>query len=326
MLVHELTHALQDQSFDLGKRFDELDKADDANSSAASSGFDALVEGDARRIEDKWRDSLSKKKRAALDKEQKAAAKGFEHASKNIPEVLVTMMAAPYDLGQALLAVAVEQGGDNEVDNLFRSPPKTEEQQLDPWTLVADHQGFLTVPKPEVPDGAKSFDDGAFGALTWLMVLSERLPAQQALTAADGWGGDYYAAYERDGVTCVTVDFRGDTPEDLAQMQTALLAWAAKGPKGSVSVTRQQATVEFTSCDPGKDAAKVAPGSRRTGWLWRSTGPTSRWSWSRPAWRSRSPAAARTGWSVSSRSRSSTARSSTRTGSSATILPCRQEA
>ena len=36
VLVHELTHALQDQNFDLGKRFEELDKADDANSSAAS--------------------------------------------------------------------------------------------------------------------------------------------------------------------------------------------------------------------------------------------------------------------------------------------------
>ena len=174
VLVHELTHALQDQNFDLGKRFEELDKADDANSSAASSGFDALVEGDARRIEDQWRASLPDADRAALDKEKAAGAKGFENRSKGIPEVLVTMMAAPYDLGQALLAVAVQQGGDDEVDNLFRSPPKTEEQQLDPWTLVADHQGFLTVPKPDLPDGAKSFDDGAFGALTWLMVLSER--------------------------------------------------------------------------------------------------------------------------------------------------------
>ncbi|HET6938930.1 MAG TPA: hypothetical protein VFI19_10005, partial [Nocardioides sp.] len=35
-IVHELTHALQDQNFDLGKRFEELDKADDVNSSAAA--------------------------------------------------------------------------------------------------------------------------------------------------------------------------------------------------------------------------------------------------------------------------------------------------
>ncbi len=260
VLVHELTHALQDQNFDLGKRFEELDKADDANSSAASQGFDALVEGDARRIEDKWRASLSDPERAALDKEKAAGAKGFENRSKGIPEVLVTMMSAPYDLGQALLAVAVQQGGDDEVDNLFRSPPKTEEQQLDPWTLIADHQGLLTVPKPDLPDGAKSFDDGAFGALTWLMVLSERMPTQQALTAVDGWGGDSYAAYERDGASCVTVNYRGDTPQDLAQMQSALQAWADKGPKGSVSVTREDATLVFISCDPGKDAAKVASG------------------------------------------------------------------
>ena len=92
------------------------------------------------------------------------------------------------------------------------------------------------------------------------MVLSERLPPEQALTAVDGWGGDSYAAYERDGVSCVTVNYRGDTPEDLAQMQTALQAWAAKGPKGSASVTREDLTLVFTSCDPGKNAAKVASG------------------------------------------------------------------
>jgi hypothetical protein len=260
VLVHELTHALQDQNFDLGKRFEELDKADDANSSAAAQGFRALVEGDGRRIEEKWRASLSDAARAALDKEKAAGAKGFKKRSKDIPEVLVTMMAAPYELGQALLAVAVQQGGDSEVDNLFRSPPRTEEQQLDPWTLIADHQGLLTVPKPDLPDGVKSFDDGAFGALTLLMVLSERVPTQQALTAVDGWGGDSYAAYEQDGVSCVTVNYRSDSPEDLTQMQTALQAWVAKGPKGSASVVRQDVTLAFTSCDPGKDAAKVASG------------------------------------------------------------------
>ena len=265
VLVHELTHALQDQNFDLGKRFEELDQADDATSSAASSGFHALVEGDARRIEDKWRDSLTDAERAALDQEKAAGAKGFQNGSKNIPEVLVTMLAAPYDLGQALLAVAVQQGGDDEVDNLFRSPPRTEEQQLDPWTLVADHQGVLTVPAPDLPDGVKPFDDGAFGALTWLMVLSERLPTQQALTAVDGWGGDSYAAYERDGVSCVTVNFRADTPEDLAQMQSAVQAWAAKGPKASVKVSREDMTLVFVSCDPGKDAAKVASGKSMDG-------------------------------------------------------------
>jgi hypothetical protein len=259
-IVHELTHALQDQNFDLGKRFEELDKADDANASAAADGFHALVEGDARRIETKWRDSLSADARAALDKEQKHGSKGFDRGAKDIPDVLVTMMAAPYDLGQALLAVAVQQGGDSAVDDLFRSPPKTEEQQLDPWTLVVDHQGYLTVPKPDLPDGVKAFDDGAFGSLGWLLMLSERLPTQQALTAVDGWGGDSYAAYERDGVSCVSMNWRGDTPSDLTPMRLALKAWAKKGPKGAARVVKHDQTLAFRSCDPGKDAAKVASG------------------------------------------------------------------
>jgi hypothetical protein len=260
VLVHELTHALQDQNFDLGSRFKELDKADDANSEAAADGFDALVEGDARRIEGIWRDHLSDKERAALDKERSKGAKGFKAGSKDIPEVLVTMMGAPYDLGEALLAVAVQQGGDAAVDNLFRSPPSTEEQQFDPWALVADHQGYLSVPEPELAEGVKSFEDGAFGSIGWLMLLSERLPLEQALTAVDGWGGDALAAYERDGVSCVTIDYRGDTPGDLSQMQTALQAWSAKGPKGAASVARQDQTLVFESCDPGADAPKVAAG------------------------------------------------------------------
>jgi hypothetical protein len=258
-IVHELTHALQDQNFDLGQRFEELDEADDANSSAATSGFQALVEGDARRVEALWRDQLSDKERARLDKEQRAGQEGFEQDAADIPEVMVTMLAAPYDLGEALLAVAVQQGGDRAVDDLFRSPPRTEEQQLDPWTLVADHQGFLNVPAPELPEGAKSFDDGDFGALTWLMMLSERLPAAQALTAVDGWGGDSYAAYDLDGVSCVSVDYRADTPQDLAQMKGALQAWVAKGPKGSAGVRKHELTLDFHSCDPGT-AAKVASG------------------------------------------------------------------
>ncbi len=136
--MHELTHALQDQNFDLGKRYEELAEADDANSSAASDGFDALVEGDARRIEGKWRDSLSARDRRALDKDQGKGAKDFEAGSKDIPEVLKTMIAAPYELGQAMLAVAVQQGGDRAVDDLFRSPPRPRSSSWTPgrWSLT----------------------------------------------------------------------------------------------------------------------------------------------------------------------------------------------
>ncbi len=53
VIVHELTHAFDDQWFDLD-RADVDDLADDA-----SYGFSAVVEGNASRVEGEWRDSLS---------------------------------------------------------------------------------------------------------------------------------------------------------------------------------------------------------------------------------------------------------------------------
>ena len=62
-LVHELTHALQDQHFDIGKRMEEFDEDDESTSS--ESAYQAVVEGDAQRVETKYRESLSPKQRAA---------------------------------------------------------------------------------------------------------------------------------------------------------------------------------------------------------------------------------------------------------------------
>ena len=111
-------------------------------------------------------------------------------------------------------------------------PPTTEEQQLDPWTLVADHQGYLEVSEPTLAKGEEKFDSGDFGAISWLLVLAERIPVKQALTAALGWGGDSYVAFDRDDVSCVRLDYAGDTPRDLDQMRAALRAWVAQGPGG----------------------------------------------------------------------------------------------
>ena len=134
-------------------------------------------------------------------------------------------MAAPYVFGEALLKIAVQEGGERAVDDLFRSPPTTEEHQLDPWTLVEDDEKSRDVPEPSLAKDEKEFDDGPFGAISWLLVLAERIPVKQALDAADGWGGDAYVAYERDGVSCVKVAYEGETSKDLDQMQVALTAW-----------------------------------------------------------------------------------------------------
>jgi hypothetical protein len=252
-LVHELTHVLQDQHFDL-----EAMTAKVEDDSAAASALDALIEGDARRIETAWRAGLSEADRADVVASIEGQSDDFDEDASGIPEVFTTMMAAPYTLGEGLLAVAVEQGGERAVDALFRRPPATEEHQLDPWTLVQDRAVAIDVATPELDEGEEEFDDGPFGAVSWLLVLAERIPVKQALTAADGWGGDAYVAFERDGTACVRMHYRGDTGQDVRQMKVALKAWAARLPTAQASVRREGSLLRFESCDPGPEAAAVA--------------------------------------------------------------------
>jgi hypothetical protein len=256
-LVHELTHALQDQHFQLAERFE--DYADDA---ARESAFRALVEGDARRIETAWREGLEKSERRAVTQALKRQSDRFEVDSAKVPAVLSTMLGAPYAFGEAMLQVAEQRGGDRAINDLFLTPPSTEEHTMDPWTLVVEHQGRYEVPAPALADGEEAFDDGPFGSIGWLVMLSERLPAVQALTAADGWGGDSYVAYERDGVTCVRIRYAADSGKDLVEMRSALDAWVAKGPgKKAASVRREGSRLSFESCDPGRSATGGSGGS-----------------------------------------------------------------
>jgi len=245
-LVHELTHALQDQHFDLGARFKALEN----DEGAASSSYRAVVEGDARRIESAWAKSLRKKGRAALERSEAAQARRYKSQSSDIPEILQTFIGAPYLFGEATLALAVAEDGDEAVNRLFAKPPTTDEHLLNPWTLE-DRELQLTVPKPELADGEKKFDSGTFGATTWLFMLAERVPPTKALDAVDGWGGDSYVGFERDGVTCVRTNYQGDTKRDLTEMEDALRSWISEQPKGKAEVQLDGSTLVFESCDPG---------------------------------------------------------------------------
>lgn len=249
-LVHELTHALQDQHFDLEKRTEEFEKDED---SAASSAYDAVVEGDANRIESAWEAELSKADRAQLAKEQKATGDGFDKATADVPPILVTFMSAPYALGERMLGIAAALDGNDKVDSLFRNPPVSDEHLLDPWTLLAEDEPPAEVDEPEKEKDEKEFDDGTFGAFTWYLMLAERIDIVTAYDAAMGWGGDAYVAFERDGTTCFRADWRGDTTEDTAQMVGALEAWIGALPGGPAKLERHGSTLAFESCDPGKD-------------------------------------------------------------------------
>ncbi|HEU4811371.1 MAG TPA: hypothetical protein VFT00_04460, partial [Nocardioides sp.] len=137
-LVHELTHVLQDQHFRVGDKLKELSKeSEDGERTSAGDVLDAIVEGDAERIEDLYRDSLTAKQRKALDAARDEETDQARKQLKQIPKVLLTMLSSPYTLGQGLVETVAADGGNGAVDDLFYDAPTHETSLLDPLEVLA---------------------------------------------------------------------------------------------------------------------------------------------------------------------------------------------
>ena len=135
-MVHELVHTLQDQQFDL----DALDRR--ARSNGEATALDALIEGDATRVEFSYLRSLPRREQDAYwdDTPSDAGADGREGpvadtSKPSSPLAFDLWSAFDYDLAPTALDVVVAAHGKRAVDALFRSPPRSEEQILDPVAL-----------------------------------------------------------------------------------------------------------------------------------------------------------------------------------------------
>jgi hypothetical protein len=251
-LVHELTHALQDQHFDL----DRLDPEDEDVTDGQFMAFRALVEGDADRIEAGYIESLSDEDREAADTRAEDALSEREEGDS--AQALTALFATPYILGDTFVHLldTVEHA---KIDEAFLDPPTTEEHLLDPFAyLDGDPPHLVATPGT---DGLEVLEEGDFGAAALLVVLAERIDVRQALAAVTGWGGDAYAVFRQDGRMCARIRVNGDTPADSDQLDAALRGWAAAAPGGTASTSRTGDTVELESCDPGERATAGSGGS-----------------------------------------------------------------
>lgn len=252
-LAHELTHVLQDQRFDLTR----VSSFEDGRGSVLR----ALAEGDAGRVEDAYAEEvLSKDERKKYEADQ--AKDGTEARSKladQVPPILTTFFSSPYILGPELITHLVQHGGDKAIDKAFKNVP-SEEVLFNPLTVDTKAANPVSVDL-EKPAGTKAIDEGEFGPTAWYLLLGSRLDARKALTAVDGWGGDRYVVFREDKKVCVRADARFDSTKDTAEFKQALTEWALKSPKGTASVMENGTTIEFRSCDPGKDAKVQGAGA-----------------------------------------------------------------
>jgi hypothetical protein len=214
--AHELTHALQDQNFDLAK-FMPLTLDDDhgiarrflvegdatfsmiAYLATDSKGPDALgmmIKMVGAQIEQMANMSVSDY--AQMMKQQSAAFTGADDDMKKamesigeLPPIIITPMIDSYMKGAVVSMRAYEAGGWKAIDALYKTPPTSTEQVLHPKEkLIGKREEPLKVTLPKLP--GTELTQNVMGELQWGIYL-QQWGAATAGAAAAGWGGDRYA-------------------------------------------------------------------------------------------------------------------------------------
>jgi hypothetical protein len=193
VMAHELTHALQDQHFNL-RRFEDWPKHDsDAELSAHS-----LVEGDASFLMMQYV-VRNPARQLAFMKSMMASGAGSSQQIETAPRVMRETLLFPYLQGMTWVAQVYKRGGWEAVSAAYKNLPKSTEQ-----ILHADKYDAGDAPvKVELRDvssslgkGWRKADEDVEGEWGFYLLLDEFLQsADVSRKAAEGWGGDRYALF-----------------------------------------------------------------------------------------------------------------------------------
>lgn len=187
-LAHELTHALQDQHFQIGRFVHHERMRGDAQLAAMS-----VVEGDATLAM-----IASVTPPGMFVSAARIAVTSMDRAPQGerlarAPLVLRETLMFPYRDGLQLCTAAYERGGWAAINELLQHPPASTEQVLHPEKLAAHEAPLtvgLTVPPALAATHELSYEEtmGELGVRLWLQTWIDRGLAEEA---SEGWGGDH---------------------------------------------------------------------------------------------------------------------------------------
>ncbi len=254
-LVHELTHVLQDQVYDLG------DLQDAAETDEEYSAVLGLVEGHAEWVAQRFvAQELTPEQQDEYFSEQGDQAGEYEEATSDVTPVLSAAQGAPYHLGPPFVAALAERGGVEAIDDAFADPPTTERQLMQPL-LYLDGEEPPELDELEAPDDAEEIDNSTLGATTTFFLLSLGLDPPPALQAVDAAGADRYLSYELDGEVCVDITIAAVDGDGSDLLEKGLDGWAAARPvEAGATSERDGDTFHVHACDPGTDVVQDVPG------------------------------------------------------------------
>jgi hypothetical protein len=226
-LAHELTHADDDQHFNLLRINGLENRCLDEEQMAALGAVEGSAVFFSIRVAQRF---FSKGDLASLFAENVPSPRG-------VPPFVQRLLIWPYVDGPRFIAALDARGGLPEVNRALRRWPVSTEQVMHPELYPSEASVPVDVPVfgPGLAN-ATDLDVMDVGE-EWLKeMLALRLTPDQAEEAAAGWGGGQYRAWSIDGGVLVAMITAWDTPADASQFSAALTRWVAAGQPARVAM------------------------------------------------------------------------------------------
>ena len=212
VLAHELTHALQDQSFDLGKWMKEGDVDlddikqptwDDIQKDEINTARQAVVEGSAMvplldYILAPFHQSLQSSPQM-LEGLKQGMLVGTDQSPQfeNAPIFLKEALTFPYRYGIDFIAELLTSGGRQKAfAGAFNNPPRSTRQIMEPKTYLAGEK-IVPMRLPQFDDVFKNyerFDVGAMGEFDVAVLVDQYAGVDVSHAIYPQWRGGYYYA------------------------------------------------------------------------------------------------------------------------------------
>jgi len=209
-LAHEIVHALQDQHLGLDELPLKLKDNDDRVLACV-----ALVEGDATVA--MFQFYLSQVNMGTLADLVTATFTDSKEYS-DAPDFIKENMMFPYVQGAAFVSDLFADGGWVRVNAVYGEPPASTEQIMHPEKYIGARDDPVPVSLPDLEIlGWKKLEENVLGEFNIFVLLKLELDVQDAEEASEGWGGDRFGFYERDGRELLVWLSVWDTDRDAAE-------------------------------------------------------------------------------------------------------------
>lgn len=197
VMAHELTHALEDQHFQIETWLKAARPNDDAElareafleGSAMAAMVDYLLQGTGKSVNDM----------PEFDPSLLTGDIGDTPSMKKAPPFIKDALVFPYFAGMKFTSSALKPVGWPALGKVFKNPPVSTQQIMHPALYKSGH-----VPeKVALPDlqsrlgkDWKKLDENLMGEFGWKEVLKQYLGEDRAAPLAAAWDGDRYLVYE----------------------------------------------------------------------------------------------------------------------------------